>query len=103
MTIYLPFGIIHNEVWSENQDDKYYYELIEDCNHLAENQSLGEIYNQINTEIFGYKSGQHILFYRKLSETEIEITRFLHSRMDLKKQNSRITASLFPYLLLKTN
>lgn len=74
------------EVWSENQADKYYYELIKDCKELAENQSLGKVYDQINAEIFGYKSGQHIIFYRKLSETEIEITRFLHSRMDLKNR-----------------
>ncbi|TDD99774.1 type II toxin-antitoxin system RelE/ParE family toxin [Flavobacterium cellulosilyticum] len=74
------------EVWSENQADKYYYGLIEDCKQLAENQSLGKVYDQINEGIFGYKSGQHILFYRKLSETEIEIIRFLHCRMDLKNR-----------------
>ncbi len=74
------------EVWSENQADKYYFELLEDCKELAENQSLGKNYDEINQEIFGYKSGQHIIFYRILSENEIEITRFLHSRMDLKNR-----------------
>ena len=74
------------EVWFEKQADKYYYELLEDCQELAENQSLGKNYNEIATEIFGYKSGQHIIFYRKRSEIEIEITRFLHSRMDLKNR-----------------
>ncbi|TKB98873.1 type II toxin-antitoxin system RelE/ParE family toxin [Pedobacter cryophilus] len=74
------------EIWSENQADKYYLELIEDCKELAENQKLGKIYNEISPEIFGYKSGQHIIFYRILSEEKIEITRFLHSRMDLKNR-----------------
>ncbi|WP_291103039.1 MULTISPECIES: type II toxin-antitoxin system RelE/ParE family toxin [unclassified Flavobacterium] len=74
------------EVWSENQADKYYYELLEDCKELAENQNLGKNYSEINKEIFGYKSGQHLIFYRKLCENEIEITRFLHSRMDLKNR-----------------
>jgi toxin ParE1/3/4 len=74
------------EVWSENQADKYYYELLRDCSELAENQSLGKNYEEINKEIFGYKSGQHIIFYRKLSKSEIEITRFLHTRMDLKSR-----------------
>lgn len=74
------------EVWSENKADKYYYELLEVCQTLAENQDYGKNYDEISLEIFGFKSGQHIIFYRKLSETEIEITRFLHSRMDLKNR-----------------
>ena len=74
------------EVWSENQADKYYLELIEDCQVLAENQSFGRNYNEISGEILGYKSGQHLIFYRVLNKNEIEITRFLHSRMDLKNR-----------------
>ncbi len=74
------------EVWSENQADKYYTELLGDCQLLAENQNYGKNYDEISIEIFGYKSGQHIIFYRILSEKEIEITRFLHSRMDLKNR-----------------
>ncbi len=74
------------EVWSENQADKYYYELLEACKALAENQNLGKNYEEISSEIFGYKSGQHIVFYRKLNKDEIEIIRFLHARMDLKNK-----------------
>ena len=74
------------EVWSENQADKYYYQLLEDCQELAENQSLGKNYDEINVEIFGYKSGQHLIFYRIIKATEIEITRILNSRMDLKNR-----------------
>ena len=74
------------EVWSENQADKYYNELLEDCQTLTDNQNYGKNYDEISLEIFGYKSGQHILFYRKLSEEEIEIIRFLHSHMDLKNR-----------------
>ena len=65
------------EVWSENQADKYYLELIEDCQLIAENQNFGKNYDEISGEIFGYKSGQHLIFYRILNENEIEITRFL--------------------------
>jgi toxin ParE1/3/4 len=74
------------EVWSENQADKYYFELLDDCQQLADNIIFGKKYNEISLEIFGYKSGQHIIFYRKLREKEIEITRFLHSRMDFKNR-----------------
>lgn len=74
------------EVWSEKQADKYYNALLEDCKMLAGNQKFGKKYDEISLEIFGYTSGQHIIFYRKLSESEIEITRFLHSSMDLKNR-----------------
>ena len=70
------------EVWSESQADKYYYELLKDCQELSENQTLGR--NYIEIEVYGHKSGQHIIFYRILNNQEIEIVRFLHSRMDLK-------------------
>ncbi|WP_310379065.1 type II toxin-antitoxin system RelE/ParE family toxin [Flavobacterium sp.] len=74
------------EVWSENQADKYYYELLEDCQKLSEKQNLGRNYIEIDLEIYGYKSGEHIVFYRTINEKEIEIVRFLHSRMDLKNR-----------------
>ena len=74
------------EVWSESQADKYYEGILDNCRDLAENQNFGKNYNDISSEIFGYKSGQHIIFYRKLNETKIEITRILHSRMDLKNR-----------------
>lgn len=74
------------EVWSENQADKYYYELLEDCKLLAQNQNLGKHYKEISNQIYGYLSGKHLIFYRKINRQEIEIVRFLHSRMDLKKR-----------------
>ena len=74
------------EIWSENQADKYYFALLKDCQELAINPNLGKYYDEINKETFGYKSGQHIIFYRAINESEIEIVRFLHSRMDLKSR-----------------
>ena len=75
-----------SEVWSEQQADKYYFELLADCQELAENQNLGKNYAEINTAIFGYKSGQHLLFYRIINASTIEISRILHSTMDLKNR-----------------
>ena len=71
-----------HEVWSESQADKYYYELLKHCQELSENQTLGR--NYIEIEVYGHKSGQHIIFYRIVNNQEIEIVRFLHSRIDLK-------------------
>ena len=74
------------DFWSEIQADKYYFELLADCQELAKNQNLGKNYEEINQEIFGYKSGLHLIFYRKLNENQIEIIRFSHSKMDLKNR-----------------
>ena len=75
-----------DEVWSENQADKYYFELLSDCQELAENQNLGKNYNEIEKNLLGFQSGRHLIFYRILNATKIEIIRILHTRMDLKNR-----------------
>ncbi|GEQ87437.1 hypothetical protein ULMS_29450 [Patiriisocius marinistellae] len=74
------------EVWSEKQADKYYDELIYDCQEIADNPNLGKKYEGISKQLLGKKSNRHIIFYRTLSQNYVEITRILHERMDLKKR-----------------
>jgi toxin ParE1/3/4 len=74
------------DTWSEKQADKYYSMLLDFCQDLAEGKVRGKNYLEINSEIFGFKTGQHILFYRKLSVDKIEIARILHIKMDLKNR-----------------
>ncbi|WP_299669951.1 type II toxin-antitoxin system RelE/ParE family toxin [uncultured Polaribacter sp.] len=74
------------EVWSEKQADKYYDELISNCEEIAENPDLGKKYEGISKQLLGIKANRHIIFYRTLSEDYVEITRILLERMDLKKR-----------------
>ncbi len=74
------------EIWSERQADKYYDELIIDFQEIAKNPDLGKNYDGISKRLVGMKANRHIIFYRTLSETYVEITRVLHERMDLKKR-----------------
>lgn len=74
------------EVWSEKQADKYYESLISDCREIAKNPHLGKNYDGITQGLLGFKSNQHIIFYRYLNDNFVEITRILHERMDLKKR-----------------
>jgi toxin ParE1/3/4 len=74
------------EVWSENQADKYYEELISNCQEIAENTDLEKSYEGISKQLLGMKANRHIIFYRTLSESYVEITRILHESMDLKKR-----------------
>lgn len=74
------------EVWSELQAEKYYYMLLDTCQHLADGALSGKAYPEINHEVFGYTAGRHIIFYRKAKGSGIEVARILHGRMDLKKR-----------------
>ena len=74
------------ETWSERQADKYYFMLLDSCQDLADGKVTGKNYPEINNEVFGFRVGQHILFYRKLNVKKIEIARILHAQMDLKNR-----------------
>ena len=70
--------------WSENQADAYYKMLIENCKEIAANPNLGKNYSGILKNLFGFKAGRHIIFFRKINDLKIEITRILHEQMDLR-------------------
>ena len=72
------------ETWSENQAEIYYTLLISSCQKLASKPGQGKSYEGAEKNILGFKTGQHILFYRTLTDTEIEIVRILHGMMDIK-------------------
>ncbi|RZJ66279.1 MAG: type II toxin-antitoxin system RelE/ParE family toxin [Flavobacterium sp.] len=74
------------EEWSENQAEKYYNLIIASCTDLANNPQLGKPYEILSLNVFGYKCGQHIIFFRVISNNEIEIERILHGMMDLKNK-----------------
>ena len=74
------------EVWSEAQADKYYYMIIDSCEELGNRKVAGKIYPEIHKEVLGYKIGQHIIFYMHIKGDKIEVTRILHSCMDLRNR-----------------
>ncbi|MBL7726815.1 MAG: type II toxin-antitoxin system RelE/ParE family toxin [Dinghuibacter sp.] len=74
------------EVWSEKQADKYYSMLHNAFQDLADDKISGKHYGEVMDDLFGFKVGQHIVFYRKLKIDKIEIVRILHNRMDLKSR-----------------
>lgn len=74
------------DAWSESQADKYYFMLLDTCQDIADGKVSGKNFPEINTEILGFRVGQHILFYRKLSQVKIEVARILDAQMDLKNR-----------------
>jgi toxin ParE1/3/4 len=71
---------------SEKQADKYYDLLIASCQDLANNPEFGKNYEIGIEGVFGFKSGEHIIFFIELQKNEIEIVRILHGMMDLKNK-----------------
>jgi toxin ParE1/3/4 len=72
--------------WSEHQADKYYQMLVDNFIEIANNPDLGKNYSTVIENLLGFRAGRHIIFYRRLEENEIEITRILHEQMDLKNR-----------------
>jgi len=72
--------------WSERQADFYYQMLIENCQEISDKPDIGKNYEGILSLLFGLRAGRHIIFYRKLNQNEVEITRILHQKMDLKNR-----------------
>jgi len=72
--------------WSEEQADRYYQKLIAACQEVADDSRSGKSYEGIHSELNGMRVSRHIVFFRKLDEQEVEITRILHGRMDLKRR-----------------
>lgn len=70
--------------WSEKQADAYYKMLLDYFRHIAEDPGIGKKYDGIRDQLFGLKAKRHIIFYRKVNDLPIEITRILHERMDFK-------------------
>ena len=74
------------ETWSENQEDKYYSMIIENCEYIADNHELGKTYKKIFEGLKGFKAGRHMIFYKKKDFDSILIIRILHEQMDLKNR-----------------
>lgn len=70
--------------WSEPQADYYYEQLVNSFKKIADNPNFGKNYNEITNDLYGFKVNRHIIFYRTIIHGEVEITRILHERMDLK-------------------
>ena len=72
------------QTWSENQAEIYYLLLMDSCQELANKPKLGKSYEIVEKNVLGFKTVQHIIFYRIVSEKEIEVVRILHGMMDMK-------------------
>lgn len=76
--------------WSEDQADRYYNMLIENCKEVAINPDLGKNYQGVLQNLLCFKAGRHIIFYRLLGDNDIEIIRIIHEQMDIESRIKEI-------------
>ena len=74
------------EVWSESQADKYYELLVDNFRTIAKNPYIGKRYSVIKENLYALLAGKHLIFYRIVAGSEIEIVRILHQQMDIKSK-----------------
>jgi toxin ParE1/3/4 len=72
--------------WSIEQADRYYNLLINEMEYVSQNQDSGKSMNHIKNGYRVSKVKSHLIFYKTSSESEIEIIRILHERMDIENR-----------------
>lgn len=72
--------------WSISQAEKYTNQLMDACQLIVLNPTVGKKYTQINNSLLGYKINKHILFYFVEANKKISLIRILHEKMDLRSQ-----------------
>jgi len=72
--------------WGKEQR-KIYALQFDDAFHMLSNApDVGNTCDYIKPEYRKFPIGSHLIFYRRESQTKIEIVRILHKHMDVKKQ-----------------
>jgi toxin ParE1/3/4 len=72
--------------WSIEQADRYYNLLINEMEYVSQNQESGKSMNHVKNGYRASKVKSHLIFYKTSSESEIEIIRILHERMDIENR-----------------
>ena len=72
--------------WSESEADEYYSMLVSACNRLlGTSVVMNRCYDEISDDLYGVRSGHHIIFYKNIDDGDVFIVRTLHEKMDLKR------------------
>lgn len=77
------------ENWSLGQADRYVNLIFDEIEYLADNPSSGKDFSYIRKNYRYSKVKSHLIFYRLIDkQSDIEIIRVLHQRMDIEKRLS---------------
>jgi toxin ParE1/3/4 len=71
------------EHWSVEQADRYLNLLLDSFDEIRIDPEVGRDFTSVRASYRCVKVGAHLIFYR-LANTEVEVIRILHERMDVE-------------------
>jgi len=74
------------KAWGEKQQIAYLQMLEIMFDKLSENIFIGEEVDYILTGYRKYPAGKHLIFYKIVNDTNVEVVRVLHQSMDLDER-----------------
>jgi len=73
------------EVWSEQQADNYYNDLVTSCENICQTTcNTDREYSEIQQGLKCRHCNKHLIFYKYSSDQLVTIIRILHERMDIE-------------------
>lgn len=76
-------GCYTQDTWGVAQRNRYLAMLDESFHKLSGNPLMGRDCSDIRPGYRKHHVGKHLVFYRELETSQIEIVRILHERMDM--------------------
>lgn len=81
-------GTYTQSTWGKRQRDRYLTALDKSFHALSADHLKGRDCSEIRDGYRKYQVGKHIVFFREIDASLIEIVRVLHERMDVESQLS---------------
>jgi toxin ParE1/3/4 len=77
-------AIYTQETWGKSQRYLYLKMMDGAFNELSDKPTRGVKIDDIREGYYKYRIGKHLIFYRLVSKSDIEVVRILHQRMDVE-------------------
>ena len=74
------------ENWSVEQANRYYNLIIDEIEFVAVNFETTKDFGSIRKDYRYSKVKSHLVFCRKIENSDMEVVRILHERMDIKNR-----------------
>jgi toxin ParE1/3/4 len=74
------------ENWSVEQANRYYNLIVDEIEYVSENFDSTKDFGSVRKNYSYSKVKSHLVFYKKTENSEMEVVRILHERMDIKNR-----------------
>ena len=74
------------ENWSIEQANRYYNLIVDEIEYVSENFNSTKDIGSVRKNYTYSKVKSHLVFYKKTENSEMEVVRILHERMDIKNR-----------------